>query len=49
MNEEPRVSDGSKNRFGRRSIVTHWQATSLGMIAAALIIIGILIGVLLKN
>ena len=49
MKEGAVVSDGSKNRFGRRSIVTHWQATSLGMIAAALIIIGILIGVLLKN
>lgn len=49
MKEGAAVSDGSKNRFGRRSIVTHWQATSLGMIAAALIIIGILIGVLLKN
>ena len=47
--EEKTIPDGSKNRFGRRSIVTHWQATSLGMIAAALIIIGILIGVLLKN
>ena len=48
-NDEVIVHDGSKNRFGRRSIVTHWQATSLGMIAAALVIIGILIGILLKN
>ncbi len=38
-----------KRRSGRRSIVTYWQTTSLGMVSAALVVIGILLGGLLKN
>ena len=43
------ASDGSKNRFGRRSIATHWLRNSLGVVIAVLIVIGVLLGVLLKN
>ena len=43
------ASDGSKNRFGRRSIATHWLRNSLGVVIAVLIAIGVLLGVLLKN
>ena len=38
-----------KRRSGRRSIVTYWQTTSLGMVTAALLVIGILLAGLLKN
>jgi signal transduction histidine kinase len=40
---------GSKNRFGRRSITTHWIRNSLGVVITVLIIIGILIGIMLKS
>ena len=43
------ASDGSKNRFGRRSIATLWLRNSLGVVIAVLIVIGVLLGVLLKN
>lgn len=39
----------ARRRTRRRSIVTSWQTTSIGMVTAALLIIGILIGVMLKN
>ncbi len=43
------TSDGSKNRFGRRSIATYWQTSNLGVIITVLVIIGITVGVVLKN
>lgn len=42
-------ADGSKNRFGRRSIATHWIQNSLGVVVAVLIVVGVLLGVLLRN
>ncbi len=38
-----------RNPFGRKSIVTHWQTTSMGMVVALLIIIGVLIGAMLRS
>ncbi len=42
-------SDGNKNRFGRRSIATHWLRSSLSVVGAILLVLGILLGTLLRN
>ncbi len=42
-------ADGSKNRFGRRSILTHWQRNNLAVVIAALLVVGILLGAMIKN
>jgi signal transduction histidine kinase len=43
------AADGNKNRFGRRSIATHWIRSSLGTVVLVLLVIGILLGIMLKN
>ena len=49
LNRKTQSADGSKNRFGRKSIATSWQRSSLGVVIATLVVLGILLFSLMRN